>query len=402
VTANEKFFVADKKAAAVLKHGVLKRYLAKFAGATASTSPGGQVGFLDGYAGEGAYTNPRTGVVSEGSPTIALRIANDEARSKVDLHCTFVERDEMAFLALQRVVASASNPHAVALHGDLREHLTSALQSFSGMPTLVLIDPFGSGPDIESTVETILKRGGDGPTELLLNFSIQAVRRMGPRLWEESGAAGREKTLDRMDGWLGGDWWRGVFDSPDLQRVAKDERAHTAAIRVATEYRQRVCRAAGCGAYTVPIHRKPGDREPFWLILFFPRRVALWFFNEAVSLALADWRKFLADIELDLADRTDQDQPGIVSQLSLVQAVVDADEAQINADAVANIKNAITSALVTRMSLSTRTDFSLVFGEALGVGRETHLRKAWKELAQEGVVVMPPTGSLSNATIRRS
>ncbi|MBD3943962.1 three-Cys-motif partner protein TcmP [Microbacterium sp. NEAU-LLC] len=402
MTANEKFFAENKKAAAVLKHGVLKRYLAKFAGATASTAPGRRVGFLDGYAGEGAYTNPRTGVVSEGSPAIALRIANDELRANVELHCRFIERDEKAFTALQRVLAAANNPQAVALHGDVRDHLDSALESFGGMPALVFIDPFGSGPDIESTVEKILKRGGDMPTELLLNFSIQAVRRMGPRLWEKPNAPGREMTLARMDEWLGGDWWREVFDAPDLQGIPKEERAHTAALRVASEYRLRVCRAAGCLAYTVPIHRKPADKEPFWLILFFPRRVAMWYFNEAVSLALGDWRKFLADVELDAADRIDQDQPGIVSQLSLVQAVIDADEAQIQADAIKDIKRAITSALSTRTSLSTRTDFALVFGAALGVGRETHLRKAWKELAGEGVVVAPPTGSLANATIRRS
>ncbi len=54
---NTNFFAEEKDPAAILKHGVLKRYLSKFAGATSSTSPGRRVGFLDGYAGEGEYAS---------------------------------------------------------------------------------------------------------------------------------------------------------------------------------------------------------------------------------------------------------------------------------------------------------------------------------------------------------
>lgn len=402
MTANAKFFAEDKKAAAVLKHGVLRRYLAKFAGATSSTSQGRRVGYLDGYAGEGAYMNPRTGVTSEGSPSIALRIARDQAAVGVELHCTLIERDRKAFASLSQLVDAAGDEHAVTLCGDIRQHLDVAVTGFVGMPLLVFIDPFGSGPDVDSTVETILKRQGATATELLVNFSLQAVRRMGARLWEPEGAQGRAKTLDRMDEWLGGDWWRQCFLSEEVNALPKSDRAHEAAVRVASDYRRRIARAAGCGAYTVPIHRKPGDKEPFWLILFFPRRVALWPFNEAVSLALRDWRAFLADVELAEAERVDREMSGIVSQVAMLQAVFDADEAQIQRDAIDDIKRSVLKALATRSSISTRTDFALVFGDALGVGRETHLRSAWKELAATGQVVAPPTGSLSNVAIRRA
>lgn len=107
------------------------------------------------------------------------------------------------------------------------------------MPLLVFIDPFGSGPDVDSTVETILKRQGATATELLVNFSLQAVRRMGARLWEPEGAQGRAKTLDRMDEWLGGDWWRQCFLSEEVNALPKSDRAHEAAVRVASDYRRR-------------------------------------------------------------------------------------------------------------------------------------------------------------------
>ncbi len=116
VTANEKFFDDDKKAAAVLKHGVLRRYLAKFSGATSSTSSGKRVAYLDGYAGEGEYVNPRTGVTSEGSPAGALRIAGDQAAVGITLACTFIEKNPDAFASLESFVSAhckqspATNP----------------------------------------------------------------------------------------------------------------------------------------------------------------------------------------------------------------------------------------------------------------------------------------------------
>lgn len=402
MTANEKFFDDDKKAAAVLKHGVLRRYLAKFSGATSSTSSGKRVAYIDGYAGEGEYVNPRTGVTSEGSPAIALRIADDQRAAGIALSCTFIEKNPDSFAALESFVAGHTGGSGQALLGDAREHLKTVMQACAGMPALVFIDPFGRGPDVAVTVKTILGRDDARPTELLLNLSIQAIRRVGARFWEAEGAPGREATLAGMDEWMGGAWWRDIYASAEIASAPDSDRAHTAAIAVAATYVRKIAEQAGCAAYAVPIRRKPSDKELFWLTLFCPRTLALWHFNEVVSLALKEWRGFLADVELTELERAEAASSVLFSGVSELRGVQQADERQIDRDAIDDIKASVLRNLETNPSLSTRSDLQKIFGPALGIGRETHLRTAWKELAAEGHVLTAPTGKLQNVLIHRA
>jgi len=401
MTANDDFF-RDKRAAAVLKHGILKRYLAAFAGAVGSNSPGHKVGYLDGYAGEGEYVNPVTGVTSEGSPRIALTIAHDLKGRSRDLRCVFVEKEAEAFTTLQSIVAS-SPVDALALEGDVRAHLATALSEFANMPALVFLDPFGTALEHELAVGQILKRAGDHPTELLLNFSVQTLRRTGARIYEAEGAVGREATLKTIDEWLGGSWWRDVFLDPAVVALPKNERADTAAMRVAEDYRRQITKATKCGSFAVPIRRKPSDKPIFILTLFYPRRVAVFKYNDAVSLALRDWRKFLYEVDLAEAEEEDAKQPVMFgpSRVEQLKAIFDMAEVELKEEAILAIKESITTNLVARQSLSVLNDFGEVMGSGLGIGRETHLRAAWKQLAKEGLVHEPPTGDLDRAVIHK-
>lgn len=403
---NTNFFREGKGPAAVLKHGVLRRYLGTFAGSVSSTSPGHRVGYLDGYAGEGEYVNPLTGTTSDGSPRIALSIAADLRRQDRELHTVFVEKKRDAFRALARVVESANDPHARALQGDISSHLADALASFDNMPALVFLDPFGSALDHATTVNAILRRSGQWPTELLLNFSLQALRRMGARLWEPEGRAGREATLARVDTWLGGDWWREHFCSTEILEMPKSERANEAAMRVARLHAKKIQDATGCSRFAVLIRRSPTEKPLFVLILFYPRQLAGPKFNEAVSMALQDWRAFLHDVELSRADLDDDHDPepfiANLSRVELAKLEFDADEKALNRDAIDAIKHSISSALLTKQSLSVRNDFAQVMGAGIGVGRTTHLRKAWSELANEGVVERCPKGPLDAQRITRA
>lgn len=63
-------FWSERKTAAVLKHGVLRRYLPVFATKTGTYARDGRVVYFDGYAGQGRYDDD-----SEGSPVIAARLA---------------------------------------------------------------------------------------------------------------------------------------------------------------------------------------------------------------------------------------------------------------------------------------------------------------------------------------
>jgi three-Cys-motif partner protein len=400
VNNNADFFNDEKGAAAVLKHGVLKRYAAKFMAKTSSTSKDQRVGFLDGYAGQGEYLNPITGVTSEGSPRIVLGIAQDLAQKfGRTSHLVFVERERVAYNALKAMVDQSGYQPAVALQGDISKHLQTALDQFADMPALVFLDPFGSTLDHETLVEQVLKRSPNQPTELLLNFSIQALQRMGARLWEAEGASGRAKTIERVDTWLGGDWWRAFFADPEILRLPKSERAHAAALNVARENARRINKATGCGYFAVPVRRKPSHKPIFFLTLHYPRSVAVFDFNEAVSMALYEWRKFLHEVELSAAEIEDERDPQLMSRVEELKMVYDADEKQIDRDAIDAIKDAITEALATRPSISVRNNFGMVMGEGIGVGREKHIRAAWKELAAQGVVMECPKGDLDSVVI---
>jgi hypothetical protein len=52
---NQSQFFKEQRPAAVLKHGILHRYLRVFASKTGSTAPGHRVAYLDGYSGPGQY-----------------------------------------------------------------------------------------------------------------------------------------------------------------------------------------------------------------------------------------------------------------------------------------------------------------------------------------------------------
>lgn len=270
------------------------------------------------------------------------------------------------------------------------------------MPALVFLDPFGSALDHATTVNAILGRPGTQPTELLLNFSLQALRRMGARLYEKEEAVGRAATLARVDQWLGGEWWRTEFNHPDVMALQRSDRPHAASLRVVKLHAARIKDATDCGWYSVPIHRRPTDKPIFVLLLFYPRQIAAFPFNEAVSLALDDWRKFLHQVEQADAERKDRASTALVSAEDAIQIQFEADEASIKRDAIDNIKRSITESLKTRARLSVGSDLSLIMGRALGIGRTLHIRAAWKELAREGHVVPCPVGPLDRATISRA
>jgi three-Cys-motif partner protein len=72
----EEFF-GDVQGAAVLKHGVLRRYLAVFTSKVGSTARDGKVFYLDAYAGPGEYQDG-----GEGSPAVARATAENLAKTR--------------------------------------------------------------------------------------------------------------------------------------------------------------------------------------------------------------------------------------------------------------------------------------------------------------------------------
>ena len=393
------FFEENRQAAAILKHGVLRRYLPRYAGMVGSTSLDHRVGYVDGFAGSGVYINPITGHKSPGSPQIALDVAADLGGRS--LECVFIEKSRRHYSSLNSVVLDAKDSRARALHGDIRAHMADALNSFSEIPLLVFLDPFGTALEVETVIQ-ILRRQGGLATEVLLNFSIEAVRRIGGRLFEHETAKGRNGALKTMDSWLGGDWWRSIF--LDSKVASHPDGISRAADLVYLEYVRRVNTAASSSSFVVAIRKQPHHKPIFYLTLFYLRSYAVMPFNECVSMATQDWRLHLQDLDLTKADLVEYLHPPLpgLSRVDELKAVFADDEIAFKLDTIDAIVSSIRNALLTRPAISTRANFDLVFGAAAGTGRSMHLRAAWDRLAEAGEVLPRVKNvSMDNAQIRR-
>ena len=387
MTNTAKFFGAgQRRAQTQLKHAILENYLAAFAGKTGSKSLGGNVGYLDGYAGPGSDTSKVTGVVQDGSPKIAIRVARglQAVNPPKVLHCVFVEASASNFAELEALVASAPDVDALAMKGEISAHVAAAMDQFKNMPLLVLLDPYGVGLDQKNCLATILQRSSDQPTELIMNFSLQAVRRAGPYVKKPTSFAPRKKMLKTMNEWLGGDWWQPIMSATD----PKDKNAvDAAANRIAEEYARRLATAAGCDVVTVPMRRSATHKAIFSLILFHPRAYAKFTYNEAVSYAQKQWRLAMRGIEIERAERELKSDPSLGSvHVSEVKTVADMEEVQLEEDWRQTIYDNIKAALDSRPSLSIEKDFDIIFDGVKGLARGTHFRKAWDRLAKEGFV----------------
>ncbi len=207
-------FFAAPQAAAVLKHGILRRYLPVFATKTGSRA--GEVIYLDGYAGPGLYDDG-----TEGSPALALQtaVAVADFRGRGQLHGHLIEQDRESVDALDELLDEFEAAWDVH-HGRVEDHLPRILEGLdASTPLFTFLDPFGL-PIPFSMVVDILRRGGrpasfgrtgGAATEVLLNFSIPGINRVGGQLTGKGTDArwlkARDTMVDRMDEVLGGAWW---------------------------------------------------------------------------------------------------------------------------------------------------------------------------------------------------
>jgi three-Cys-motif partner protein len=362
-------FFSERKAAAVLKHGVLSRYVTVFAAKTGSTSTGSRVLVLDGYAGDGRYDDN-----SPGSPIFMTETARKFAPTRqIELH--FVEKKKKRYEKLNNILeAEASDVQWKTYKGDVSEHLDTVLGRADGIPFFGFLDPCGLGLSFDDIVNKIYSRpsGRWSPgTEVLINFSAEAVRRIGGRLKESAGAKGREATLARMDAVCGNDWWRQISLNAD-----SDEKAAEA---IASEYLARLTKATGADGWVTPVKNAYHHQAKYTLIFLTRHQDGLLVFGESLSKAQEDWRKALVDPNEMLSDPV---------------------YFKANEDALANgwikvIKQNLKAQLGVTSSFVLRSKYRDVMGSVAGVARDMHLRAAIKELYIERVTGfngVTPTG----------
>ncbi|MBD2891369.1 hypothetical protein amrb99_02740 [Actinomadura sp. RB99] len=368
-------FFQSKKAAAILKHAILDQYISPFAMKTGSTSQGGRVAIVDGYAGTGTYEDG-----SEGSPGLLLRKAR-EMSSRRRLECLFVEQDSESFQKLSRFTEDEGKGLDVKIFlGDVADNLTLILDETQGIPLFVFLDPFGLMIPFEDVRKILMRPTGVGmPTEVLINFSTIALRRIAGHLTSSNA---NEATLRRMDGVCDGDWWRSAWLDEAPTKEADDRQREAAEEAVVKGYATRLSSAAKAGYWTADVRNREHYRSAYHLVFLSRHRDGLYLFGESLSLGLEKWRRAIFDTE---------------SAGSLFEGDEEefkAEEKALSDKWVKEITDNLRELLSEHGGFRIRDRYAEVYGDTLGKARVKHLRAAWKNLLREGITKTDSKGDL--------
>ncbi|MFG3348720.1 three-Cys-motif partner protein TcmP [Streptomyces sp. NPDC048018] len=369
-------FFVSKKAAAVLKHAILDKYVVPFASKVGKYAPDGRVVYLDGYAGPGRYDDG-----TPGSPALILESAAAIADFR-KLDCYFIEKNRKNFQSLSQLVEEAREQGlaAHALQGRVERHLDHVLEAAQGSPLFAFLDPFGLGITFEALTERIFgsRRASRQPTEVLLNFNANAVRRIGGLLTSRRDTPGKPATLRALDVACGGDWWREEFlDSRDNAEAVR---------RITRGFARRVGRAVGAGSWTVGVRNRANLQVAYNLVHFSRHRDGLWLFGEAASLAQVEWRRACLPPEtpgmlFNPGDTFEQEEEA--RRLRWIQTIR------------ANLEDLLRK----HGSFVVGNYQAEVLAGVLGEARERHVRAAIKELFREGKTTCNGVGNVRDLRV---
>ncbi|MEU5810946.1 three-Cys-motif partner protein TcmP [Streptomyces sp. NPDC047718] len=366
---------ADKALPSVLKHDLLKRYLPQFGGMTGTRAHDRRVVYLDGYAGEGRYANGESA-----SGEIALQVAAGlKGNAGITLECFFSEAQRKSFDRLDEVVRQyrARGVRAHAHRGEVDGVLDQVVERAVKEPLFLFLDPCGLVLPQDRLVDVLAHRrlGAWPPTELLMNFSMMAVWRLGGHVRSPHG---NEKSLQRFDDVCGGPWWREYF-ADAVASHDKDGAAEDAIEAVAAEYGRRLERRTGMLVQSVPVSHSPRKRAVYRLVFATRSPYGLWVFGDAVARARTTWWE-------TLEEREEEDA------LFSLASVTRPDPKEIEAKAVPEIAANLERLLARTQSRVKLVDHTLeVFGSYYGQVTEPVVRQAVRLLHSQGKT--PSTGA---------
>ncbi len=360
---------ADKALPSVFKHDLLKRYLPQFGGMTGAQSHDKRVVYLDGYAGEGRYENG-----DPASAEIALRVASYlRSGPGLTLECFFCEPQAKSFDRLHEVVQHhlARGVRAHAHRGEVDGVLDRVIERAVREPLFVFLDPCGLVLPQDRLIDVLAhKRPQKRPaTELLMNFSMMAVWRLGGHVRSPKG---NEKSLQRFDDVCGGIWWREYFADAVASRD-KDGAAEDAIEAVAAEYARRLAQRTGMLVQSVPVSHSPRQRAVYRLVFATRSQYGLWVFGDTVARARATWWETLEERE---------DDDALFSMASVTRP----DPKEVEAKAVPQIAENVAKLLARTRRPVRLVDHTLdVFGSFYGQVTEPVVRQAVRLLHEQGV-----------------
>lgn len=401
MTANDQFF-ERKQAAAVLKHGILKRYSPVFVTKATYGTASKRMVYFDGYAGPGCYEDG-----SPGSPLLAARTARDVKAWNREMVCLFCEQDLDYAADLNANLRREAHDgfRFEVWSGDVAQWVDAAVREAGNDPMMTFLDPFGTALSYDTIASKILGRPESLRTELLLNFSVSTVWRIGGLLTGDVVDNGDQKALARLDTFFGDPWWRDEFRQ--ARASGREQSAADAAVHVAREFVMRLSKATGFNAFPVPVHRRPGQKPIFLLVLFTRHLEAPWLFNAAVSGANAEWREYCVQEDLDeeLSKLAGEDTLFDVAPITMdaMRKKWKAQEAQQEEAWVEQIRQNLAGLLASTPSFRLASKVADVYGSTISLARDKHVNRAWDRLTEAGGACPRPRGArLERASINRS
>jgi three-Cys-motif partner protein len=371
-------FFQQQQAAAVLKHGILKRYLPVFVNKTGSQA--GEVAYIDCYAGPGQYEDG-----SDGSPALALATAQAvaKARGRASLSLHLIEKNRKQFDQLGDFLDRHDvGAEWVAHHGSAKDVVPEILRYDlkPRTPVFAFIDPFGL-PIPFDTVIDIMKRGRTSgrvgaPTEVLLNFTLSGIRRNAGQLDARATMPANKKaaatTVRTMNNTMGGEWWQSIWRSEAEDRVDQ----------IRSEYSRRLLENApgGWAFFDIDVSDRWQGPVSYHLLLFTQHRDGIWAFHEALSSAQEEYRTYCHGVE------------GLLELEPLEERA---------AKWVAHIEENVERILREEEKFKPVLRIDRVFGDAFGEAREKHLRTALRNLKRASLISTDPKGQLANLWIHR-
>jgi three-Cys-motif partner protein len=280
MSSNKNFFESPQ-AAAVYKHKLIKSYIPAWAGKVGSTSQDKRVVVYDAYLGPGRYEDEQPG-----SPELLVDTADAMANLR-SVHSVFSEKDQGYCDRLSELLAEKgidSDTYEVR-RGPVEDHMDAVLSNAGDLPLFVFLDPYGLTIPFDRVVHVLKSRdktGYSGPlqpkTELLMNFSFEAVRRISGVVRSTKDYAAKQGQIEALNNALGGGWWQ------DLAR----EEPEGWVMQVLEGYADRVNEAAGCGYITAEVADSLEAQPVYELILFTRHMDGFWEMARSMSMARKD------------------------------------------------------------------------------------------------------------------
>lgn len=379
--SNNNNFFESPQAAAIYKHKLLGSYIPAWVGKVGSTSTDKRVVLYDAYSGPGRYEDEQPG-----SPELLVDTAMAMAKLR-SVHTVFSEKDRSYCDCLSELLRDKGvDPDTYEVRrGPVEEHVNDVLALAGDLPLFVFLDPYGLSVPFDRVVHILNSRAKAGgrssllqpKTELLMNFSYEAVRRISGVVRSTKEYSAKQGQIRALDTALGGDWW---------QTLARDEPQDWVEL-VLAGYADRIGRETGYGYITAGVADSLSAQPVYELILFTQHLDGFWEMARSMSMARKEWRQWLVDV-------MEQAHGGQVELRGL-----DFDDNELAW--VEQIASNVEELLRKTAGFVIGKELGEVLGSTLGLARETHIRKALKIVRDHGVIESVPTGGLQKAYIAR-